>query len=195
MARAIFLDRDGVINQDSADYIKSVEEWKPIAGSLEAIARLSRAGFRVAVVTNQSAIARGLLDAQELSRVHAELIRAVETVGGAIAGIFFCPHLPGAGCECRKPEPGLIRQACLSLGIDAQAAPMVGDRLSDVAAARRAGCRPFLVRSGLIDASRSSEAELSDVTVCRDLAAAAEIILRDQAQNAEPVDRNSGAGC
>ena len=193
MARAIFLDRDGVINEDSADYIKSIQEWKPIPGSLEAIARLSRAGFTIAVVTNQSGIARGLLDAEELSRIHAELIRSVDASGGSIAGIFFCPHLPEDGCDCRKPESGLIRRACLSLGVDANAAPMVGDRLSDVEAARRAGCRPFLVQTGLIDASRSSETELSDVTVCRDLAAAVGIILRDHAGDMRPVAKLSGA--
>jgi len=187
MARAVFLDRDGVINEDSSAFIRSVHEWKPIPGSLEAIARLSGVGFTVVVVTNQSGVARGLLDMKQLSRIHAELIHSVEAAGGSIAGIFFCPHAPEDGCDCRKPESGLIRRACLSLGLDAKGAPMVGDRLSDVEAARRAGCRPFLVQTGLLDASKSAAAELGDVTVCRDLAAAAETILRDQAGATRPV--------
>lgn len=148
LSRWVLLDRDGVINEDSAGYVKSVDEWRPIAGSLDALARLSRAGYGIGIITNQSALARGLMDLSELERIHERLARDVAARGGRIAGIFFCPHLPGDGCACRKPRPGLIREAELELGLTAADAFFVGDRASDVRAARAAGCRPVLVQSG-----------------------------------------------
>src|SRR5690606_4302045 len=107
-ARVIILDRDGVINEDSDEYIKSPQEWIPIPGSLEAIARLHRAGWRVVVATNQSGVARGLFDIDTLMRIHEKMHRAVEEAGGRIEAVFFCPHGPDDACQCRKPRPGLL---------------------------------------------------------------------------------------
>ena len=145
----VFLDRDGVLNEDEPGfYVTTPDEWVPIPGSLEAVARLTEAGQRVVVVTNQAAIARGLLDEATLSEIHAKLVACVESAGGRIAGVFHCPHGADAGCGCRKPGTGLIERAERTLGVRAQDAPFVGDKESDLLAARRAGCRPILVRTG-----------------------------------------------
>ncbi len=158
MTRWVILDRDGVINRDSADYIKSLAEWQPLAGSIEAIARLSRAGFRVAVATNQSGVGRGLISAQALAAMHAELRRLVQAAGGELAGIFYCPHSPEAGCACRKPGIGLFQAIAHRFRVDLTAQPAIGDSLRDLLAAQRAGCRPLLVRTGN---GRRTEAELA----------------------------------
>lgn len=147
-AGVVFLDRDGVVNEESADFVRSADQWHPLPGSLEAIARLCEAGYRVVIISNQSGLARGLFDRAALEAIHARLRSEVARFGGRIDGIFVCPHLPSAGCECRKPRPGLIRQAESALGLDARGAPFVGDRASDLRAARAAGCRPVLVESG-----------------------------------------------
>ena len=147
-ASVVFLDRDGVINHESPDFVRSVAEWRPLPGSLEAIARLTAAGLRIVVVSNQSGLARGHFDRPTLDAIHEHLCQQVASVGGRIDGIFTCPHLPTDGCDCRKPRPGLIRQAERALGVEARGAPFVGDRASDLRAARAAGCRPVLVRSG-----------------------------------------------
>lgn len=146
--RLVIVDRDGVINEDSSEFIKSVAEWRPIAGSLEAIAALCRAGWRVAVVTNQSGIGRGLLDESTLAAIHEHMQARVREAGGELAGIFYCPHLPDAGCECRKPRPGMLRALERELGVAVKDAPFIGDRLSDVQAARGVGARPIVVRTG-----------------------------------------------
>jgi D-glycero-D-manno-heptose 1,7-bisphosphate phosphatase len=177
MAGLIVLDRDGVINHDSEQYVKSVDEWVPIDGSLEAIARLCEAGFEVVVVTNQSGLARGLFSPADLEAIHAALRSGVEALGGRIAGIFFCPHHPDEGCSCRKPEPGLVHQAEQQLGVRAEGAPFVGDKLSDIEAAKRAGCRPILVRSGYGDRLASSDPALQGVEIHRDLSEAVTAIL------------------
>ena len=114
--KLIILDRDGVINHDSDAYIKSPDEWRPLPGSIEAIARLTKAGFRIAVVTNQSGVARGLFDLQVLAAIHAKMLALVEKAGGRIDAIFFCPHGPNAACECRKPKPGLFVEALERFG-------------------------------------------------------------------------------
>jgi len=144
-ARLVLIDRDGVINRDSTQYIRSVEEWQPLPGSLEAIAELTRAGFAVAVVTNQSGVGRGFLTEATLGAIHAAMRAAVEAAGGRIAGIFYCPHRPDEGCDCRKPRPGLLYRAADALGLAVAGAPFVGDKASDVEAARAAGARPILV--------------------------------------------------
>lgn len=151
MARLVLIDRDGVINRDSTEYIKRVEEWQPLPGSLEAIADLTRAGFTVAVVTNQSGIGRGLLTEKTLAAIHAAMRQAVETAGGRIAGIHHCPHLPDDGCDCRKPRPGLLHRAAEALGLPLAGAPFIGDKISDVEAARAAGARPILVGAAVAD--------------------------------------------
>ncbi len=145
----VFLDRDGVINEDSPDYIKNWEEFRFIPGSLEAIAEFSRRGYRILVVSNQSGIGRGLFPAAALMQMHENLARAAEAAGGRIDDFFFCPHRPEENCACRKPRAGLFRQAVQRHGIDLSRAAMVGDSAKDVIAARRAGCAlTVLVRTG-----------------------------------------------
>ena len=146
--KLVILDRDGTINQDSDQYIKSPAEWKPIPGSLQAIARLNQGGWRVVVATNQSGIARGLFDMAALNAIHAEMHRAVGLAGGRIDAIFFCPHAADSGCECRKPKPGLLREIASRMDVDLAEVPMVGDSLRDLEAAATAGAKPYLVLTG-----------------------------------------------
>jgi D-glycero-D-manno-heptose 1,7-bisphosphate phosphatase len=142
------LDRDGVINEDSAAYIKSVAEWKPIPGSLEGIAALTRGGCRVVVVTNQSGVGRGLLDEATLTAVHAYMQSSARAAGGELAGIYYCPHVPAQNCDCRKPRPGLFRRVEAELGVDVRGMPYIGDKKSDVLAAEAVGAQPILVLTG-----------------------------------------------
>src|SRR3989344_2378610 len=146
--KLVILDRDGVINHDSDAYIKSPDEWRPIAGSLEAIARLTREGYRVIVATNQSGVARGVFDMDTLGKIHAKMLDAVRAKGGEIDGIFFCPHGPDDGCHCRKPEPGLYEEIADRLKIGLNGVCAVGDSERDVVAARAVAARPVLVRTG-----------------------------------------------
>lgn len=145
---AIVLDRDGVINHDSDDYIKSPDEWQPIDGSLEAIARLHKAGIKVIVATNQSGIARGLYDESTLSMIHAKMNALITEAGGELTAIYYCPHGPDDGCDCRKPLPGLIQQMAQDLNINPAGIPIVGDSVRDLVAGEAVGCRPVLVRTG-----------------------------------------------
>jgi D-glycero-D-manno-heptose 1,7-bisphosphate phosphatase len=146
--KLVLLDRDGVINHDSGDFIKSVGEWQPIEGSLEAIAALAGAGIRVAVNTNQSGIGRGLYDEATLAGIHAHMRAAVRSAGGDLAGIYYCPHVPEDDCECRKPRPGMFRQLERELGCSVAGSVFIGDRLSDIEAADAVGARAVLVRTG-----------------------------------------------
>ncbi|BAW79521.1 histidinol-phosphate phosphatase [Candidatus Nitrosoglobus terrae] len=146
--RLVILDRDGVINEDSDDYIKSPDEWVPITGSLEAIVRLNQGGYRVIVITNQSGIARGFLDVPMLSRIHHKMHQQLAQMGGNIEAILFCPHLPEDNCSCRKPCPGLFQELSKRLHIPLSDIPAVGDSLRDLQAAEAAGAIPLLVRTG-----------------------------------------------
>ncbi len=146
--KLIILDRDGVINQDSDEYIKSVEDWVPIARSMQAIARLNRGGYRVVVATNQSGISRGLFDLETLSEMHKKMHQLASQDGGHIDGIFFCPHGPNDDCECRKPKTGLYKQIQARMGFKLEGTPSVGDSLRDLEAAAKMGCKPILVRTG-----------------------------------------------
>jgi D-glycero-D-manno-heptose 1,7-bisphosphate phosphatase len=146
--KLVILDRDGTINHDSDQYIKSPAEWKPIPGSLEAIARLTQGDWRVVVATNQSGIARGLFDMATLNAIHAEMHRAVNQMGGRIDAIFFCPHAADSNCECRKPKPGLLREIGARFDVELEGVPMIGDALRDVEAAAAVGARPYLVLTG-----------------------------------------------
>lgn len=148
MARLIILDRDGVINEDSDDYIKSVDEWIPIAGSIEAISRLKKAGYQVAVASNQSGIGRGYFEMQELLAMHDKMNALLAQRGASIDGIFFCPHLPEDNCDCRKPKPGLLLQIASQFNADLKQAVFVGDSQSDIQAARMVGATPVLVKTG-----------------------------------------------
>ena len=152
LKKVVFLDRDGTINRDSPAYIKSREEFEFLPGSLEAIKNLTVNGFVNFVITNQSAVPRHLISLNELEFVHNMMTETVALNGGEIKDIFYCPHMPEDGCDCRKPEPGLIHQARKKYRIDLTAAVMVGDSPKDVECARRAGCgRAVLVKSGKED--------------------------------------------
>ena len=144
----VILDRDGTINHDSDQYIKSPEEWKPIKGSMEAIARLTQAGYRIVVATNQSGIARGLFDMTTLNAIHNAMHRAAAQAGGRIDAIFFCPHAADSDCECRKPRPGMLLEIARRFNVPLAEAYMVGDAVRDVQAAAAAGTRPVLVLTG-----------------------------------------------
>jgi D-glycero-D-manno-heptose 1,7-bisphosphate phosphatase len=144
----VILDRDGVINFDSENYIKSPEEWRPIPGSLEAIARLCRANFQVVLATNQSGIGRGLFNVDTLNRIHQKMITQVQEKGGKIDAIFFCPHIPEDHCLCRKPKPGLLLEASKRLRLPLDGIPFVGDSNTDAEAALAVGAQPILVKSG-----------------------------------------------
>ncbi len=146
--KLIILDRDGVINYDSDQFIKSPEEWRPIPGSLEAIARLNQAGYRVVVATNQSGIGRGLFDMPTLNAIHDKMHKSLAQVGGRIDAIFFCPHTSEADCGCRKPKSGMMLEIAARYGIGLVGVPAVGDSLRDLQSAARLGASPYLVLSG-----------------------------------------------
>ena len=179
----VILDRDGVINQDSDDFIKSADEFVPILGSLEAIARLNKAGFRVVIATNQSGVARGLFDLQTLALIHDKLRRLLAAVDGHIDGIFFCPHGPKDGCDCRKPLPGLLEQIAEEFATNLENVPVIGDSLRDLQSAIAVGAKPILVRTGKGErtiaslAESSVDARLKTAPVYQSLAAAVEALL------------------
>ena len=147
-ARLIILDRDGVINHDSDQYIRSPEEWRPIPGSLEAIARLNHAGFRVVVATNQSGLGRGLYDTATMIAINDKMHRALAHVGGRIDAVFFCPHTAESDCECRKPKAGMLVEIGRRFGVDLTGVPCIGDSLRDLQAAESVGAQPILVLTG-----------------------------------------------
>ena len=146
--KLIILDRDGVINFDSDQFIKNPEEWKPIPGSLEAIARLSQSDYRVVVATNQSGIGRGLFDMTTLNSIHDKMHKACALLGGRIDAVFFCPHTAEANCACRKPKSGMIEEIAQRYNMELNGVPAVGDSLRDLEAAARMGAQPFLVLTG-----------------------------------------------
>lgn len=176
--KLVILDRDGTINEDSPDFIKSVAEWKPIPGSVEALARLSHAGFRVFIASNQSGIGRGLLDFDALFAIHDRLQRAVSELGGHIDAIAFAPDHPDQATELRKPSPGMLKDLAKRLQFDLKKVPYIGDSLADVQAALAAGCQPILVRSGKGgETENAHHRELAGVTIYDDLAAAATALI------------------
>lgn len=146
--KLLILDRDGTINHDRDDYVKSPQEWEPLPGALEAIARLNHAGWHVVVATNQSGLGRGLFDMAALNAMHEKMHQQLAAVGGRIDAIFFCPHTPEDRCACRKPLPGLFEQIGERMGLSLQGVPAVGDSLRDLSAAISAGCQPHLVLTG-----------------------------------------------
>lgn len=171
-ARLLLLDRDGVINEDSADFIKSPREWFPIPGSLHALGLARQHGYRILVVSNQSGLARGLFGLEDLHRIHTRLRQEAQALGGDVDGFLFCPHGPRQGCDCRKPQPGLLLAALMRSGTAAADAVMIGDRASDLAAARAAGVRPLLVLTGHGRATAAAQAPSDRVETFDDLAAA-----------------------
>ncbi len=174
----VILDRDGVINHDSAAFIKNEDEWRPLPGSLEAIAALTSAGFTLAVASNQSGIARGLFGQDALDAMHAKMLSLVHEAGGHISRIVICPHGPDDDCDCRKPKPGMLEQLARHFDTSLAGVPVIGDALRDLEAAAAVGARPMLVRSGK---GRKTEAELparlANVPVYDDLAAAARALI------------------
>jgi len=146
--KLVILDRDGVINHDSAQFIKSPDEWKPIPGSLEAIARLNQTGYQVVIATNQSGLGRGLLDMATLNAIHDLMHRRLAEVGGQVAAVFYCPHAADAGCSCRKPRAGLFEEIGRRFDVDLAGVPTIGDSLRDLQAAAAVGASPMLVLTG-----------------------------------------------
>lgn len=183
----IILDRDGVINADSDAYIKSPEEWQPLPGSLEAIGRLTEAGWQIAIATNQSGLARGLFDAATLERIHTKMLNAIGQAGGEIATIAFCPHGPDEGCDCRKPAAGLLTEIGRRLNTSLAEVPVIGDSLRDLQSAVAVGARPLLVRTGkgVRTLNAGLPTELGPVPVFRDLAAAVDALLNVSARRDE----------
>lgn len=175
--KLIVLDRDGVINFDSDAFIKSPDEWIPIPGSLEAIARLNQAGYRVVVSTNQSGIARGLFSVVTLNAIHQKMHAAAQQVGADIAAVFFCPHAAADNCDCRKPKPGMLREIADRFHVNLKGVPVVGDSLRDLQAAFVCGCTPHLVLTGKGEKTRETGGLPPGTTTFPDLAAAVEHLL------------------
>jgi D-glycero-D-manno-heptose 1,7-bisphosphate phosphatase len=144
----VILDRDGVINKESAEFVKNPDEWIPIEGSLEAIARICRAGYAVAIITNQSGIARRLFTTADLNDIHIKMLQQLKDLGGDIEAILFCPHGPDDGCQCRKPKPGLFEELVNRMSVRLDNVYAVGDSERDLIAAHAAGAKPVLVTTG-----------------------------------------------
>lgn len=179
--KLIILDRDGVINEDSDAFIKSVDEWIPLPGSIDAIARLTMNDYRIVVATNQSGIARGLFDIDALMRMHDKMHQLVNEAGGAIEAIFFCPHGPDDGCGCRKPRAGMFRDIGTRLRVDLTGVPAVGDSLRDLQTAEVVGARPILVRTGKGEQTLATLGERAGLEVYDNLAAVVDaLLLEDQ---------------
>lgn len=178
----IILDRDGVINYESDDYIKSPDEWRPIPGSLEAIAQLNRCGFRILIATNQSGVARGLYDIDRLDEIHEKFMRELASVGGYVDEIFFCPHHPQDDCTCRKPKPGLLLEIAAKYPLSLSDTYFIGDSFTDVQAAMAAGCLPILVLTGKGQQMLEHHPELAIIPHFVDLASAVDYILTQRSQ-------------
>lgn len=179
--KLIILDRDGVINFGSDQYIKSPDEWRPIPGSLEAIARLTREGWRVVVATNQSGLARGLFEMATLNAIHAKMHKAVAQAGGRIEAVFYCPHAAESECDCRKPKAGLFNEIATRYGRELAGVPAVGDSLRDLLAAAAVGARPMLVRTGKGEKTLAAGGVPGDTPVFADLGEVVDHLLRTAA--------------
>lgn len=173
----IILDRDGVINADSDQFVKSPEEWKPIPGSLEAIARLNQWGWRVVVASNQSGIGRGLFGMDMLNAINDKMVKSLAQLGGRLDAIFFCPHAADSTCECRKPAPGMFRQIADRFNLELAGVPTVGDSLRDLQAGMAVGCTPYLVLTGKGELTRDDPALPPEVRIFADLDAVATELL------------------
>lgn len=173
----IILDRDGVVNFDSDQFIKTPDEWKPIPGSLEAIARLNQAGYRVVLATNQSGIGRGLFDMATLNTIHDKMHKALAQAGGRIDALFFCPHTADSKCECRKPKPGMFEEISKRFNIEMNGVPAIGDSLRDLQAAAAMGAQPILVRTGKGEKTLAAGGLPEGTPVFADLAEAAQYLI------------------
>ncbi len=177
--KLVILDRDGVINEDSDDFIKSPAEWRPIPGSLEAIVKLKHAGFKVVIASNQSGLARGLLDYDTLFAIHDKMTRMLADLGTQTDGIFFCPHGPDDDCPCRKPKTGMLDDIARRFGMSIAGCPFIGDSSRDMEAARTVGARPIRVKSGK---STQDLAQQPHADVFTDLAAAARALISEKSR-------------
>ena len=175
--KLVILDRDGVINQDSDQFIKNTTEWKPIPGSLEAIAKLNHAGYRVVVASNQSGIGRGLLDMGALNAINDKMYRVLAQVGGRIDALFYCPHAAEANCECRKPKAGMFIDISQRFNVDLAGVPSVGDSLRDLQAAASVGAQPMLVLTGKGEKTLRDGSFPKNTVIFPDLAFAASALL------------------
>lgn len=175
--KLIVLDRDGVINQDSEQFIKSPEEWLPIPGSLDAVARLNQSGWRVVVASNQSGVGRGLFGMDMLNAINARMVELLAQVGGRLDAIFFCPHAADSTCDCRKPKPGLLHQIESRFNVDMTGVPMVGDSLRDLQAGVAVGCAPYLVLTGKGEKTRDDPDLPADTRIFPDLSAVVDSLL------------------
>ncbi|MDD3265555.1 MAG: D-glycero-beta-D-manno-heptose 1,7-bisphosphate 7-phosphatase [Burkholderiales bacterium] len=181
--KIIILDRDGVINQDSDKYVKSTDEFHIIPGSVDAIANLSQAGFKVIVCTNQSGLGRGLFSMEELNEMHEKMHQSVEQAGGAIDAIIFCPHTPDDKCECRKPKPGMILDICERFHVEkVSKVAMIGDSLRDLEAIYAAGGIPILVKTGNGKKTLAKETLPEGTMIFDDLLAASEYVIEEDRQ-------------
>lgn len=170
--KLILLDRDGVINYDSDEYIKSPEEWQPIPGSLEAIAKLNQAGYTVVVLTNQSGVALGLYSLETLGKIHQKMLRLIEEAGGKIKKIYFCPHQSSDNCDCRKPKAGMFEAIKKDFNIDLSDIYFIGDKYNDYLAAQNAGCKFILVKTGYGESELQKHPELQGkISIFDDLSA------------------------
>jgi len=186
VVKLVILGRDGVLNEFRDDHVKAPEEWFPIEGALEAVARLNHAGWHAVVATNQSGIGRGMIDMVSVNAVHGHMLKQLQAVGGRIDAVFFCPHMPEEQCDCRKPQPGLMLDIGKRYGIDLKQVVMVGDTLRDLQAAQEAGCEAHLVCSGRsagLDAAQIQDLvdQVPGTRVHADLAAFAEFLLTRRA--------------
>lgn len=177
--KLVILDRDGVINYDSEQFIKTPDEWRPIPGSLEAIASLNQAGFRVVVASNQSGIGRGLLDMATLNAIHSKMHSMLARVGGRIDAVFFCPHAADSRCACRKPKPGLLQEIAVRYHVDLRGVPVIGDSLRDLKAAQAVGAAPILVCTGKGRLTLQNGGLPADTRIFDDLAAAVRALLAE----------------
>ena len=176
--KLVILDRDGVINLDSDAFIKAPDEWHPLPGSLEGIARLNHAGYQVVLATNQSGVGRGLFEVSTLNAIHDKMHRALAQIGGRIDAIFFCPHAEDANCGCRKPKPGLLEVIARRFNLDLKGVPSVGDALRDLQAAAAVGASPILVLTGKGELTRSAGNLPDGTLIYPDLAAAVRAIVK-----------------
>jgi D-glycero-D-manno-heptose 1,7-bisphosphate phosphatase len=196
--KLVILDRDGTVNEDRDDFVKSADEWIPLPGALEAIARLNQAGWHTVLATNQSGLGRGLFDMDTLSSIHTKMHTMLASRGGRIDAVFFCPHAPNETCRCRKPLPGLFEQIGERYGVDLTSVPVVGDALRDLQAGAAAGCPTHLVRTGksarLSDEERAAiVGQVPGTRVHADLAAFVDWLLQHERENrGEPAQTDSG---
>jgi len=175
--KLVILDRDGVINRDSDQFIKTPDEWRPLPGALEAIARMNHAGFRVVIATNQSGVGRGLFEMGTLNAIHEKMHRALALASGHVDAVFFCPHTADAQCECRKPKTGMLREIAVRFGVDLAGVPCIGDSLRDLIAADAAGAQPILVLTGKGEKTLRDGGFPANTVIFPDLAFAASALL------------------